>query len=99
MQDGEARNATVRRTVLKVITEILPDVRETEVTEVTTLSDLGVDSTERVEIIMALKDRLGNDQELASFMRFDDVGGLINHLIASPSPVPHREFEDTVDER
>jgi polyketide biosynthesis acyl carrier protein len=80
MQDREARIATVRRTVLEVITEILPDVPETEVTQDTSLRDLGADSTERVEIILALQDRLGNDQELSSFMSIDDVAGLISHL-------------------
>jgi polyketide biosynthesis acyl carrier protein len=80
MQDCEARIATVRRTVLEVITEILPDVPETEVTEDTSLHDLGADSTERVEIILALKDRLDNDQELSSFMSIDDVAGLISYL-------------------
>lgn len=80
MQSCEARMATVRRTVLEVITEILPDVPAAEVTEFTSLRDLGADSTERVEIILALKDRLGNNQELSSFMRINDVGALISYL-------------------
>ena len=80
MQDCDARIATVRRAVLEVITEILPDVPEAEVTEDTSLHDLGADSTERVEIILALKDRLGNDQDLSTFMSIDDIAGLISYL-------------------
>ncbi|SCE83218.1 polyketide biosynthesis acyl carrier protein [Micromonospora marina] len=70
----------VRRVVHEVITEILPAVPGDRIPGGAHLRDLGADSIDRVEIIMALRERLGVDAPLAGFSDLPDIDHLVAYL-------------------
>ncbi|MBU8861472.1 MULTISPECIES: acyl carrier protein [unclassified Micromonospora] len=70
----------VRRVVHEVIAEILPAVPGDRISGGAHLRDLGADSIDRVEIILALRERLGVDEPLASFSDLPDIDHLVAYL-------------------
>ncbi|MBW4720359.1 acyl carrier protein [Saccharothrix obliqua] len=78
--------AAVRRVLHEVIGEILPTVDVDRIDGGRHLRDLGADSIERVEIIMAVCARLRVTEPLASFGDIRDI----DHLVAFLSEVSTR---------
>lgn len=70
----------VRSTVEQVIREILPELRDREIPVHKHLKDLGADSVDRVEIVLALIDRLHVTDSMSSFADLRDVGELVSYL-------------------
>jgi polyketide biosynthesis acyl carrier protein len=66
--------------VHQTIATILPGVPAERITADKHLKDIGADSVDRVEIILALMDRLGVDRPMSSFSRIADIGGLVDYL-------------------
>jgi polyketide biosynthesis acyl carrier protein len=66
-----------------VLATILPGVPRAEITTDKHLKDLGADSVDRVEIIMALLDRLGVDEPMSRFSDLPDLGALVDVLVAA----------------
>lgn len=71
---------SVRGALLEVIAEILPHVPASEVLDHRTLDDLGADSVDRVEIVTAVVDRLGDPRPLTEFADVPRIGELIARL-------------------
>jgi len=76
--DARDRVTTV---LYDVLATILPGVPRAEITADKHLKDLGADSVDRVEIIMALVDRLGVNEPMSRFSDVPDLGALIDALI------------------
>jgi polyketide biosynthesis acyl carrier protein len=72
--------ATVARVVTEAVTEIVPTVDPAEVVGHRHLRDLGADSVDRVEIILAVLDRLGVGEPLSSFSDLPHVEALVDFL-------------------
>lgn len=66
--------------VTAVVTEILPAVPATVIAGDRDLESLGADSVERVEIVLALRDRLGISEPLSSFNDVPDLDRLVDLL-------------------
>ncbi|MET7878906.1 phosphopantetheine-binding protein [Micromonospora profundi] len=75
-----ADRAKIRQVLMEVVEEVLPFVNLQDVTDDRSLRDLGADSLDRVEIISAMRDRLGNEQALSSFADLPDIAALIEFL-------------------
>ncbi|GAB3555646.1 polyketide biosynthesis acyl carrier protein [Actinopolyspora lacussalsi] len=69
--------------VRRVIGEILPGVTESEMTADRHLEQLGADSVDRVEIVLALKDGFGVREPLKSFENVPDLQSLVRFLHTS----------------
>jgi polyketide biosynthesis acyl carrier protein len=70
----------ISRVVKDVIVTILPHVDRAEIRGGQNLKDLGADSVERIEIILALKQRLSVDEPLSRFSSIADIDALIRFL-------------------
>ncbi|OLR94821.1 phosphopantetheine-binding protein [Actinokineospora bangkokensis] len=79
---GRVEADGVRRVVHEVIGEVLPDVAVDGISGSQHLRDLGADSVERVEIIMAVRARLGVREPLGSFAALPDLDRLVEFLCA-----------------
>jgi polyketide biosynthesis acyl carrier protein len=66
--------------ISSVIREILPAVDPAAITGGRHLRDLGADSVDRVEIIIAVLDRLGLDQPLSAFGSLPDIDAMVSLL-------------------
>lgn len=66
-----------------VLATILPGVPRAEITTDKHLKDLGADSVDRVEIIMALVDRLGVTEPMSRFSDLPDLRALVDVLVAA----------------
>jgi polyketide biosynthesis acyl carrier protein len=75
---AERMSDLVRDTVAR----ILPGVPRGEMTGDRHLKDLGADSVDRVEIILALIERLGLDEPMSSFSALPDLDALVGFLVA-----------------
>lgn len=75
-----AHSVRVRRTLLQVLAEIMPDLPPGEIADHRTLKDLGADSVDRVEIITALTQRLGRDEPLSDLAGAPNLGALVERL-------------------
>jgi polyketide biosynthesis acyl carrier protein len=73
--------AAVAATVREVIREILPSVPAAQITGDRDLTDLGADSTERVEIVLALIDRLAVNEPMSAFGGLPDIAALVDLLV------------------
>jgi polyketide biosynthesis acyl carrier protein len=62
------------------VAEVLPGVPPELVGGGRHLRDLGADSVERVEIIVAVLDRLGLDEPLSSFTDLPDIEAMVDFL-------------------
>ncbi|MGC4806660.1 acyl carrier protein [Micromonospora sp. DT233] len=62
------------------ITTILPGLAPADIDHGRHLKELGADSVDRVEIILAVTDRLGVRRPLSDFNDIPTVGALIDHL-------------------
>lgn len=79
MSESRARMAhLVRDTVAR----ILPGVPRSEMTGDRHLKELGADSVDRVEIILALIDRLGLAEPMAGFSELPNLDALVDFLVA-----------------
>ena len=72
--------ADVMRVVTEAVTEVFPDLSPGDVDGSAHLKDLGADSVERVEIILAVLDRLGLDEPLSSFSALPDIDSMVDLL-------------------
>ncbi|MFI1018588.1 phosphopantetheine-binding protein [Streptomyces sp. NPDC020965] len=72
----------VRTEVVSMILEVLPGVSAAQVTDDLSLSDLGADSVDRVEIILSIKERLNCDRPLSEFAEIPNIGALVTFLSA-----------------
>jgi polyketide biosynthesis acyl carrier protein len=68
--------------VRDTVARILPGVPRGEMTGDRHLKDLGADSVDRVEIILALIERLGLDEPMSSFSALPDLDALVGFLVA-----------------
>jgi polyketide biosynthesis acyl carrier protein len=75
-----ASRADVAAAVAAAVTEILPAIPPERVTGDKHLKDLGADSVDRVEIIVAALDRLGLQEPLSSFSDLKDVDAMVDLL-------------------
>jgi polyketide biosynthesis acyl carrier protein len=66
----------VHRTILN----ILPAVRQQDLTPDKHLKDLGADSVDRVEIIMSLREQLSVAAPMSSFSGIPNIGVLVDVL-------------------
>jgi polyketide biosynthesis acyl carrier protein len=78
--DTDPAREEVAGIVRETIAAILPAVPATAVTGREHLKDLGADSVDRVEIILALIDRLGVDEPMAAFSAIPDIDSLTDFL-------------------
>jgi polyketide biosynthesis acyl carrier protein len=72
-----ARPVDVRTEVLAVIGSILPGLRPAEIDSSKHLKELGADSVDRVEIIMAVLDACSVSAPLSRFSEVPDIDQLI----------------------
>lgn len=77
---GSAGREEVVGIVRETITTILPAVPAAQVTGEKHLKDLGADSVDRLEIILALIDQLGIDEPMAAFSTIPDIDSLVDFL-------------------
>jgi polyketide biosynthesis acyl carrier protein len=70
----------VARVVRGTIAEILPTVPAERIVGHEHLRELGADSVDRVEIILALRERLGVDEPMSSFGALPDIDALVDFL-------------------
>ncbi|MEU2995008.1 phosphopantetheine-binding protein [Streptomyces sp. NPDC001758] len=70
----------VRTEVVSAIREVLPGLSAAQVTDDLSLSDLGADSVDRVEIILSIREQLGCDRPLSEFAEIPNIGALIAFL-------------------
>lgn len=70
-----------KRIVAEVVTEILPALRPADVGGHLHLKQLGADSVDRVEIILALLDRFGLDLPLSAFADLPNLDAVIDLLL------------------
>ena len=68
--------------VRDTVARILPGVPRGDMTGDRHLKDLGADSVDRVEIILALIERLGLDEPMSSFSELPDLDALVDFLVA-----------------
>jgi polyketide biosynthesis acyl carrier protein len=73
-----------------VLGTILPGLPRSEITTDKHLRDLGADSVDRVEIIMALVDRLGVHEPMSRFSDLPDLRALVDVLAAALVPAEGR---------
>jgi polyketide biosynthesis acyl carrier protein len=71
----------VARNVHAAIANVLPGLAPGAVTGQKHLRDLGADSIDRVEIILAISDRLGLQEPMASFAPLPDIDSLIDFVL------------------
>lgn len=76
-----ARRAEVERLTYAVIGDLLPAVPQEAITADKHLRDLGADSVDRVEIILALTDRLAITAPLAGFSDLPTIAALVDRLV------------------
>jgi polyketide biosynthesis acyl carrier protein len=69
--------------VRDTVARILPGVPRGDMTGDRHLKDLGADSVDRVEIILALIDGLGLDEPMASFSELPDLDALVDFLVTA----------------
>jgi polyketide biosynthesis acyl carrier protein len=74
--------AEVAALVREVVGSILPGLPAAEITEDRHPRDLGADSVDRVEIILAVLDRLGLGEPMSSFSSLPDLGALVDFLVS-----------------
>lgn len=72
--------AAVTAAVYGAITTILPGLDLADIDPGKHLRDLGADSVERIEIILAVIDRLGVHRQLSDFSNIATIAGLIDYL-------------------
>ncbi|MFE0417509.1 phosphopantetheine-binding protein [Streptomyces tendae] len=72
--------ARIEEAVRETVHDLLPGLDEDRVRGSAHLRDLGADSVDRVEIIVALLDRLGVREPLASFGDLPDLDALTDLL-------------------
>ncbi len=72
--------AVIAGHVTAAITEVLPTLDPDDVSGEGSLRDLGADSVDRVEIILAVLGRLGVDEPLSSFSDLPNVDAMIDFL-------------------
>ena len=70
----------IARAVHDAIVATLPHIDPAQIRDEHNLKDLGADSVERIEIILALKRQLGIDQPLAHFSSIKNIAALVNFL-------------------
>jgi polyketide biosynthesis acyl carrier protein len=80
-QRSDTDRAGVARLVHETVAAILPQVPAEQITGDKHLKDLGADSVDRVEIIMALIDALGVRAPMAGFSTVPDIDALIDFLV------------------
>jgi polyketide biosynthesis acyl carrier protein len=78
----------VERAVRDAITTILPGLPEDQITGDKHLKDLGADSVDRVEIIMALIDRLRLAEPMSRFSAVPDIDALVDVLCQADRKEP-----------
>jgi polyketide biosynthesis acyl carrier protein len=78
--------AEIEQLVREEIVAILPDLQPTQISGQQNLKDLGADSVERIEIILALKRRLFVDAPLAQFSAIENIEALIRFLGKARQP-------------
>ncbi|SDD61953.1 acyl carrier protein [Actinokineospora iranica] len=64
----------------EIVTDILPELSPGAITGDKHLKALGADSVDRVEIILALMDRFGVTEPMASFSEIPDIDRLLAFL-------------------
>jgi polyketide biosynthesis acyl carrier protein len=72
--------AGVFELVHEVLAAFLPRLPRAEIAGHRDLAALGADSVDRVEIILALLDRLGLEEPLTSFSELADLDALVDFL-------------------
>jgi polyketide biosynthesis acyl carrier protein len=77
---GDSAREEVEGVVRQTIAAIMPAVPAAAVTGGKHLKDLGADSVDRVEIVLALIDRLGIDEPMAAFSAIPDIDSLTDFL-------------------
>jgi polyketide biosynthesis acyl carrier protein len=77
--DARARMAELDR---NTVAEILPGVPRSAMTGDRHPKDLGADSVDRVEIILALIDRVGVREPMAAFSELPDLDALVDFLLS-----------------
>lgn len=70
----------ITRAVTEAVVEIVPGVDPADVVGHKHLRDLGADSVDRVEIILAVLDRLSLDEPLSSFTDLPHVAAMVDFL-------------------
>ncbi|MET9500402.1 phosphopantetheine-binding protein [Streptomyces sp. NPDC006622] len=80
-QRSDTDRAAVARLVHETVAAILPQVPAEQITGDKHLKDLGADSVDRVEIIMALIDALGVREPMAGFSTVPHIDALIDFLV------------------
>ncbi|MFD4987454.1 phosphopantetheine-binding protein [Streptomyces sp. NPDC058374] len=79
-QTAGADRAETARIVHDTIVTILPGVPRENISGDRHLKDLGADSVDRVEIILALMERLGVSEPMSRFSEVPDIDALIELL-------------------
>jgi polyketide biosynthesis acyl carrier protein len=77
---NKATKAEVLEVVRKNVMEILPDLTPDMVTVERSLSDLGANSVDRMEVVTMSMEDLGLKIALLSFAGVTDIGGLVDVL-------------------
>ena len=80
-QSSDTDRTQVTGLVHATVAAILPQVPTEQITGDKHLKDLGADSVDRVEIIMALIDALGVREPMARFSTIRDIDALIDFLV------------------
>jgi polyketide biosynthesis acyl carrier protein len=73
-------SSEITRAVHDAIVAILPHIDPAQIQNEHNLKDLGADSVERIEIILALKRQLGVDEPLAHFSSIENIAALVDFL-------------------
>lgn len=80
-QRSDTDRTAVTALVHETVAAILPQVPAEQITGDKHLKELGADSVDRVEIIMALIDALGVREPMARFSNVPDIDALIDFLV------------------
>lgn len=80
---SEVDRERVTRVVHETVATILPAVPAERITGDKHLKDLGADSVDRVEIVLALIDTLGVSAPMADFSALPDIDSLVDFLVDS----------------
>ncbi|WP_329213068.1 phosphopantetheine-binding protein [Streptomyces sp. NBC_01485] len=78
---SEGDRERVTRVVYETVAGILPAVPTGRITGDKHLKDLGADSVDRVEIVLALIDTLGVNAPMACFSNLPDIDSLVDFLV------------------
>jgi polyketide biosynthesis acyl carrier protein len=74
-----AREA-IAQIVREAISSILPNVPPEKVVTHRSLTDLGADSVDRIEILLTVMSRIGIDEPISNFSNISTIDALVDYL-------------------